>query len=262
MKKKAPTLQQLKDAQKSAQIVVRGDDREKLTWDGRLNTGLWMPPKQGFSRPLPVELESKVVGGVRPQDFELVGEYKPRFYVVASMGLHWPHGVGHGEQKPLLLRVGEHDTLTMAEMLKRLHWIRKEKRDWPADEPKQSEPKEPEPFVLDEHRVADPMKSALAFAALLGHESRLVKRGTGVDVVIVHNQQAMRFTKAPDTKAREQGTGLFMHDGKWERLCKCGHTLGEHAAEKVKGQRPCFHGDSAGEEPCDCTLYKATGKAR
>lgn len=63
---------------------------------------------------------------------------------------------------------------------------------------------------------------------------------------------------------RERGTGRYSYDGRWDRLCVCGHPLGEHAAERVSGQQPCFHGDAEPSEPCDCERFtpRKQGKKR
>lgn len=60
-------------------------------------------------------------------------------------------------------------------------------------------------------------------------------------------------------QARDKSTGQFVHDGKSERLCTCGHGLGVHSAAVVDGERPCFHGDLGGE-PCACARFKLTRK--
>lgn len=47
-------------------------------------------------------------------------------------------------------------------------------------------------------------------------------------------------------------------DGKYtysklDLVCVCGHTLGQHSAERVKGQQPCFCEDGDG---CACESFK------
>jgi len=40
----------------------------------------------------------------------------------------------------------------------------------------------------------------------------------------------------------------------FDRVCVCGHTLGEHAAANP---RPCFHGDfSTDGSDCDCETFR------
>ena len=43
---------------------------------------------------------------------------------------------------------------------------------------------------------------------------------------------------------------------KFDHMCKCGHTLGQHAAVRIAKTKdhPCFAGDD-GAEPCDCTFF-------
>lgn len=59
---------------------------------------------------------------------------------------------------------------------------------------------------------------------------------------------------------RDKGTGRYELEGKWDRLCKCGHKLGIHAAEVSCGMRPCFNGDTG--EPCDCEKFRAAPKPK
>jgi hypothetical protein len=56
-------------------------------------------------------------------------------------------------------------------------------------------------------------------------------------------------------KARERDTGRYMAENNWERLCVCGHTLGDHSAESSGGMRPCFAGDVEGIS-CDCEKFR------
>lgn len=64
------------------------------------------------------------------------------------------------------------------------------------------------------------------------------------------------MNNAVENKDARDSEGKYKHDGNWDRLCKCGHTLGFHAAAKVAGQRPCFHGDEPGAEPCGCVVFR------
>lgn len=58
-------------------------------------------------------------------------------------------------------------------------------------------------------------------------------------------------------EARNRHTGQYSYEGQWDRLCRCGHTLGVHAGE---APHPCFNGDSGMEgatgEPCDCPRFR------
>ena len=58
-----------------------------------------------------------------------------------------------------------------------------------------------------------------------------------------------RNTKQP----REIGTKRFAPS--IDRLCKCGHTLGHHTADRTATQQPCLAHDLLGEE-CDCEKFK------
>ncbi len=51
------------------------------------------------------------------------------------------------------------------------------------------------------------------------------------------------------SEARDKATGRYA-DSKLEKPCRCGHTLGQHSAEKAGNERPCF---AAG---CDCGCFK------
>jgi hypothetical protein len=45
--------------------------------------------------------------------------------------------------------------------------------------------------------------------------------------------------------------GRYDFDGRWERLCTCGHNLGHHTAE---APHTCIAGDFA-DEGCDCARF-------
>jgi hypothetical protein len=53
---------------------------------------------------------------------------------------------------------------------------------------------------------------------------------------------------------RDAVTGQYKHDGNWDRPCRCGHSLGVHSAEQVKGKRPCQNGDTG--DDCDCQKFR------
>ena len=57
--------------------------------------------------------------------------------------------------------------------------------------------------------------------------------------------------------------GRYRHE--FERLCVCGHTNGEHTAERVKvngvWQQPCVTEYGVGPEgPCPCECFKLSRK--
>ena len=54
---------------------------------------------------------------------------------------------------------------------------------------------------------------------------------------------------------RDQATGRYT-DAKLSKLCVCGHTLGEHAAEKVGTVQECFHAD------CLCECFRKAKEKR
>jgi hypothetical protein len=50
---------------------------------------------------------------------------------------------------------------------------------------------------------------------------------------------------------KDRRTGRYTFDGKWDRLCKCGHTLGHHLAA---APHACIAGDF-GFDPCRCEKF-------
>lgn len=48
--------------------------------------------------------------------------------------------------------------------------------------------------------------------------------------------------------ARDKSNGRYT-DSKFDKPCSCGHTLGQHSAEKVGKERPCF------ADACDCNCF-------
>jgi len=54
-------------------------------------------------------------------------------------------------------------------------------------------------------------------------------------------------------RAREDGTGLFIHTA--EAMCVCGHSVGLHTAAKVQGKRECLAGDFD-HGICDCVSFR------
>lgn len=70
----------------------------------------------------------------------------------------------------------------------------------------------------------------------------------------------LRFLPKLDFKGyhpREQGTGKYLHS-KWTRLCRCGHPVGIHSAEKRAGSQPCLASDVGID--CDCERFRPTQK--
>jgi hypothetical protein len=58
---------------------------------------------------------------------------------------------------------------------------------------------------------------------------------------------------------RQQGTGRYIHT-KETRLCKCGHPVGVHTAERgPDGSQPCISGDIL-HTICDCMKFRPTQK--
>ena len=41
-------------------------------------------------------------------------------------------------------------------------------------------------------------------------------------------------------KKRDSRNGQYKHQGGWERMCKCGHTLGQHTDIAIAGKRDCL----------------------
>jgi hypothetical protein len=50
------------------------------------------------------------------------------------------------------------------------------------------------------------------------------------------------------TQTRDTHTGQFVHT--FKTMCRCGHTVGDHAAVTVKGRRDCF------ADGCDCVKVR------
>jgi hypothetical protein len=48
---------------------------------------------------------------------------------------------------------------------------------------------------------------------------------------------------------RDKSTGRYA-DTKLDKMCKCGHTLGNHTADKFGNQQPCLADD------CGCACFK------
>lgn len=55
--------------------------------------------------------------------------------------------------------------------------------------------------------------------------------------------------------ARDAVTGQYAYSGDWDRVCRCGHTLGIH----VDGGFDCLNqerGAGGSGEPCDCERFR------
>jgi len=59
-----------------------------------------------------------------------------------------------------------------------------------------------------------------------------------------------------DTTTPRETDGRYALRG-FDRLCKCGHTLGHHTAERP---HVCIEGDFG--TPCDCEKFKAAKAAK
>lgn len=57
----------------------------------------------------------------------------------------------------------------------------------------------------------------------------------------------------PNETKREKNTGKYTYT--LDRVCACGHTLGNHTAIKTKGAQPCVIGDFE-DVSCDCECFK------
>jgi hypothetical protein len=55
------------------------------------------------------------------------------------------------------------------------------------------------------------------------------------------------------SQSRDKSSGQYSYDGNWDRLCICGHTLGEsHAAEPP---HPCG-ANGTGVNDCECKKFR------
>lgn len=50
------------------------------------------------------------------------------------------------------------------------------------------------------------------------------------------------------TQPRDKATGMYAHA--IDAQCVCGHPLGEHTGDRVKGQQPCL------AYPCECERFR------
>lgn len=72
-----------------------------------------------------------------------------------------------------------------------------------------------------------------------------------VPVLVAGEPSDLKFERE-----RERGTGRFVHDGQWDRLCVCGHPLGHHTAAAEQGMRPCIECDFTAGCDCDCMKFR------
>jgi len=83
------------------------------------------------------------------------------------------------------------------------------------------------------------------------------------DLKIIARLAAVSSQDKPDSNPRERSTGRFLHR-KWTRLCKCGHPVGVHSAEKGRDRetgeklQPCLASDYGFD--CECELFRPTSK--
>ncbi len=84
-----------------------------------------------------------------------------------------------------------------------------------------------------------------------------------INARLIQSFPAPELTINPPTPSavdfRDRASGQFAHRT-LDVVCVCGHPLGVHAAETVRGLRPCFNGDSGTGEPCDCEKFRKTRK--
>lgn len=57
----------------------------------------------------------------------------------------------------------------------------------------------------------------------------------------------------PRPQNRDDATGRYDYDGNLHRLCRCGHTLGDHSAGTP---HECFVPTMPPYTPCDCTRFR------
>lgn len=53
-------------------------------------------------------------------------------------------------------------------------------------------------------------------------------------------------------KLRDAATGQYAYDQNWDRMCRCGHTLGVH----VSGGFDCINVVEGDRTPCDCEKFR------
>lgn len=64
-----------------------------------------------------------------------------------------------------------------------------------------------------------------------------------------------------DTQHRDRANGQYAH-ADFDRLCRCGHTLGVHTADRVAGVQECLNCDIGDGTPCDCQSFRPAPKKR
>jgi hypothetical protein len=58
------------------------------------------------------------------------------------------------------------------------------------------------------------------------------------------------------TQNRDKADGRYTFEGGFERLCRCGHELGEHTAVRHAGEQPCLVSEPDAAEPCHCQSFR------
>lgn len=66
----------------------------------------------------------------------------------------------------------------------------------------------------------------------------------------------MTTTDQNRTQASRETDGRYA-PSRFDRLCRCGHSLAEHTAARLVATRdqPCLHGSDSSDELCDCTFF-------
>jgi hypothetical protein len=89
------------------------------------------------------------------------------------------------------------------------------------------------------------VRSTISLTVAMARAKRLVGDGS--------NKKAAQATSQP----RERASGRFGFEGKFARVCRCGHVLGVHAAE---APHPCINEDQfvdgATGVTCGCTRFR------
>lgn len=66
-------------------------------------------------------------------------------------------------------------------------------------------------------------------------------------------------SKIEERRSRDLANGQYAFE--IERLCKCGHTLGDHTAARHQGKQPCIIGDFT-IFSCSCEAFTPAKRAR
>lgn len=65
----------------------------------------------------------------------------------------------------------------------------------------------------------------------------------------------MVYMMTTATTNRDKADGRYV-DTKFEKPCTCGHTLGQHTAERCGAEQPCL------ADGCECDCFTKAKKAR